>query len=90
MSDRQILLSEDVYIELLAVADNLGITPEVWIANQINHVTTTTKNKDDQWQQLQKAFGTWENDSELDQIFTEIDQRRHDYRGRELDSESFD
>ncbi|BAZ89909.1 hypothetical protein NIES932_13930 [Raphidiopsis curvata NIES-932] len=35
---------------------------------------------------LNKLFGTWKNQPELTQIFAEIDQERHTYQGRIIDS----
>ncbi len=89
MSNHQISLTKEIYQELLAAADSDGVTPEDWIAAQLTKTSQSIK-KEEQWQQLQKAFGTWQNNSELDQIFTDINRQRHDYRGRELDSEYFE
>jgi hypothetical protein len=35
-------------------------------------------------QRLQAIFGSWQNQPDLDEIFTEIDEERHQYRGREI------
>ena len=35
---------------------------------------------------LNQLFGAWKNQPELTEIFTEIDQQRHTYQGRTLDS----
>lgn len=88
MSDRTIFLPEEIYQNLVAAANSDGVTPEDWIAAQLPKIPRFN-NHDKQWQQLQKAFGTWRNDPELDQVFSDIDKQRHDYRGRELDPDSF-
>ncbi|MEM9272602.1 MAG: hypothetical protein AAGA80_06505 [Cyanobacteria bacterium P01_F01_bin.143] len=76
MSERQISLNEKLYKDLLAAAESSGVTPEEWIAAQLPKTSQVIK-KEVQWQQLQKAFGTWRDNDELDQIFTEIDRQRH-------------
>lgn len=35
---------------------------------------------------LNQLFGAWKNQPELTEIFTEIDQQRHDYQGRNINS----
>ncbi|MBD2488416.1 type II toxin-antitoxin system ParD family antitoxin [Aulosira sp. FACHB-615] len=35
---------------------------------------------------LNKLFGAWKNQPDLTEIFAEIDQQRHAYQGRSLDS----
>ena len=89
MSNRQISLNEQLYQDLIAAAKSSGVSPEDWIAAQLPKASQSIK-KEEQWQELQKTFGTWRDNDELDQIFNEIDQQRHNYRGREIDSESFD
>ena len=46
--------------------------------------------KTDRWQQLQQVAGAWQDDSEIDGIFTEIDRERHAYRGRDIDFSAFE
>ena len=45
--------------------------------------------KTDRWQQLQQVAGAWQDDSEIDEIFAEIDRERHAYRGRDIDFSLF-
>ena len=47
-------------------------------------------NKIDRWQQLQQVAGAWQDDSEIDGIFAEIDRERHAYRGRDIDFSAFE
>lgn len=35
---------------------------------------------------LNKLFGVWKNQPDLTEIFAEIDQERHNYQGRSIDS----
>lgn len=35
---------------------------------------------------LNKLFGVWENQPDLTEVFAEIDQQRHAYQGRNIDS----
>ena len=44
----------------------------------------------DRWQQLQQVAGAWQDESEIDGIFTEIDRERHAYRGRDIDFSAFE
>jgi hypothetical protein len=39
------------------------------------------------WDKLKELIGVWQNDSELDEIFAEIDHQRHSDLGRDI---SFD
>lgn len=47
-------------------------------------------NKTDRWQQLQQVAGAWQDDSEIDEIFAEIERERHAYRGRDIDFSAFE
>ena len=47
-------------------------------------------NQRDRWQQLQQVAGAWQDDSEIDGIFAEIDRERHAYRGRDIDFSAFE
>ena len=47
-------------------------------------------NKIDRWQQLQQVAGAWQDNSEIDGIFAEIDRERHAYRGRDIDFSAFE
>ena len=47
-------------------------------------------NAKDRWQQLQQVAGAWQDDSEIDEIFAEIDRERHAYRGRDIDFSAFE
>ncbi|PSB09812.1 hypothetical protein C7B62_11715 [Pleurocapsa sp. CCALA 161] len=44
----------------------------------------------DQWQRLQQVAGAWQDDSEIDEVFAEIDRERHAYRGRDIDFSVFE
>jgi hypothetical protein len=48
-------------------------------------------NKESQWQKPQKVIGSWKNDSEIDDIFhdLDLDLKRHQDRGRDIDFEDF-
>lgn len=35
---------------------------------------------------INQVLGAWQNNSEIDTIFSEIDRSRHDYEGRPIDS----
>ncbi|MEH2444285.1 MAG: hypothetical protein V7K18_00420 [Nostoc sp.] len=35
---------------------------------------------------LNKLFGVWKNQPDLTEIFVEVDQQRHTYQGRSIDS----
>lgn len=67
MGKYQISLNEQLYQDLLAAAESSGVTPEEWIAARLPKFPLS-KDRKEQWQQLQKAFGTWDDDEALDQI----------------------
>jgi hypothetical protein len=45
--------------------------------------------KKERLERLNRIFGAWKNQSDLDQIFTEIDEERHANYGRKIDSFDF-
>ena len=71
-------------IELL---DDIDLTEGTEVIVEISD--NSISSKDNQWQKLQKVIGSWENDSEIDTIFNDIDKERHKYHGRNIDFEDF-
>jgi hypothetical protein len=69
-------------LENISIAEGTEVTIEI-IESSLIH-------RDSQWQQLQKVIGTWKDNSEIDTIFNEIDEERHEYHGREIDFEDFE
>ena len=43
--------------------------------------------KESQWQELEKVIGIWKNDSEITDIFTDLDKQRHLDYGQEVNLE---
>ncbi|MEI2579979.1 hypothetical protein [Scytonema sp. PRP1] len=77
-------------IELLEqinnIPDGTEIIVELEIApTQINE-TKQPLTDEERLARLNKLFGTWKNQPDLMEIFTEIDEQRHVYRGRVIDS----
>lgn len=71
-------------IELL---DNISLAEGTEVVIEIT--ASSIVDKDRQWQKLQKVIGSWENDSEIDTIFHDLEKERHQYRGRDIKFEDF-
>jgi hypothetical protein len=63
--------------EAITIPDGTEVTVEVSDRSLLNKI--------EQWQRLQQVAGAWQDDSEIDEIFTEIDRDRHANRGRDID-----
>lgn len=50
----------------------------------------TFSDKIEQWQQLQQVIGSFKDDPEIEETFTEIDRERHAYHGRDIDFSAFE
>ncbi|MGF1542704.1 MAG: hypothetical protein ACFCU5_20070 [Pleurocapsa sp.] len=68
-------------LENIAIAEGTEVTIEITEFSPIN--------QDHQWEQLQKVIGAWQNDLEIDKIFNDIDEERHQYLGRDISFEDF-
>ena len=68
--------------EAITIPDGTEVTVEI--------SDRSLSNAKDQWQQLQQVAGAWQDDSEIDEIFAEIDRERHAYRGRDIDFSAFE
>ncbi|MEB3217383.1 MAG: hypothetical protein VKN72_14285 [Nostocales cyanobacterium 94392] len=61
------------------------IVDVVILPNKISE-TTQTLNEEERLSRLNQLFGVWQDQPELVEIFSEIDEQRHAYRGRAIDS----
>lgn len=61
-------------LEPISIED--GVEIEVDIPDNITTVPD--------WDKLKELIGIWQNDSELDEIFAEIDHQRHSDLGRDV------
>ena len=68
--------------EAITIPDGTEVTVEI--------SDRSLSNAKDRWQQLQQVAGAWQDDSEIDEIFAEIDRERHAYRGRDIDFSAFE
>jgi hypothetical protein len=68
-------------IEMLDLPDGEQVTVEVFRVHPLSHLTPEERQIC-----IDSALGGWKDDSNLDNIFAEIDQERHAYRGRQLNS----
>ncbi|GAP99697.1 hypothetical protein NIES2104_62630 [Leptolyngbya sp. NIES-2104] len=72
-------------IELLEQVENLPsgseITIEIVGSHPLSHLTPEERQT-----LINEKLGGWKDDPNLDQIFADIDQERHLYRGRQTDS----
>jgi antitoxin ParD1/3/4 len=78
------------YIEILEQLDYIPDGTEIIVDLEFidGQITEPRKLLTDQERlaKLNELFGTWQNQPELIEIFAEIDQERHAYRGRNIDS----
>ena len=65
-------------LEEINIPDGTEIYLEVEVEQPLSEQERLTK--------LNQIFGVWKNQTELDEIFTEIDTERHAYRGRAVES----
>ena len=68
--------------EAIAIPDGTEVTVEI--------SDRSLSNAKDRWQQLQQVAGAWQDDSEINEVFAEIDRERHAYRGRDIDFSAFE
>jgi antitoxin ParD1/3/4 len=56
-----------------------------FIDNQVTELKLNLT-EEERLAKLNKLFGAWKNQDDLTEIFAEIDQQRHAYRGRNIES----
>ncbi|AUS99606.1 hypothetical protein CLI64_03940 [Nostoc sp. CENA543] len=77
--------SIEILEEINNIPDGTEIILEVgFIKGQIKG-TESQLTDEERLARLNQLFGAWENQSELTEIFAEIEQQRHIYRGRDID-----
>jgi hypothetical protein len=69
-------------LENISIAEGTEVTIEITESSLID--------RDTQWKQLKKVIGAWQNDLEIDKIFNDIDEERHQYLGRDISFEYFE
>jgi hypothetical protein len=75
-------------IELLEQINDIPDDTEIFVELQVPSASATGKalTNDEKLAKLNQLFGAWKDDTELIEIFTEIDKDRHAYKGREINS----
>jgi hypothetical protein len=77
-------------IELLEqindIPDGVEIIVDVVISPNQIVATAQTLSDEDKLSKLNQLFGAWQNQPELVENFTKIDEQRHVYRGRNIDA----
>jgi hypothetical protein len=78
-------------IELLEQINEIPDGTEIIIDLKISSDDENTKHKrsltdEERLAKLNQLFGRWKDQSELLEIYEEIDRERHSYHGREIDS----
>jgi len=72
-------------IELLDPVENIPSGSEVMVEiaplHPLAHLTVEERQK-----RINESLGAWKDQPNLDAIFVQIDQERHAYRGRQIDS----
>jgi hypothetical protein len=72
-------------IELLEQIDRIPDGTEITIELEISPTQICLTNEE-RLAKLNKLFGSWKNQPDLIAVFTEIDEQRHAYRGRDVGS----
>ena len=67
-------------VETLDIPDGEQVTIEVSSVHPLSQLMPAERQK-----QIDSALGGWKDDSNLDEIFAEIGQKRHANRGRKID-----
>ncbi|GJD19138.1 hypothetical protein RIVM261_040940 [Rivularia sp. IAM M-261] len=74
-------------IELLEQINDIPDNTEILVELHVPSATTQEAlTSDEKLAKLNQLFGVWKDDTELIEIFTEIDKDRHAYKGREINS----
>jgi hypothetical protein len=77
-------------IELLEQINNIPDGTEIIVELEIAPTQINEKKQpltdEERLARLNKLFGAWKDQPDLMEIFTEIDEQRHAYRGRVIDS----
>ncbi|MCF4967552.1 hypothetical protein [Nostoc sp. CMAA1605] len=77
-------------IELLEQLNNIPDGTEIIIDLELIEQQITERKlpltEEERLAKLRKLFGAWKNQPDLTEIFAEIDQQRHTYQGRTIDS----
>ncbi|MCC5665189.1 hypothetical protein LC653_15000 [Nostoc sp. CHAB 5784] len=78
-------------IEILEQLNNIPDGTEIIIDLEFiekQHISEPKLNltQEERLAKLNKLFGVWKNQPDLTEIFGEIDQQRHTYQGRSIDS----
>jgi antitoxin ParD1/3/4 len=77
--------SIEILEEINNIPDGTEMILEVgFIKGQINATELQLTDKE-RLARLNQLFGAWKNQPELTEIFAEIEQQRHAYRGRNID-----
>ncbi|MEH2407085.1 hypothetical protein [Nostoc sp.] len=77
-------------IEILEQLNNIPDGTEIIIDLEFieNEICESKVNltEEERLAKLNKLFGVWKNQPDLTEVFVEIDQQRHTYQGRSIDS----
>lgn len=77
-------------IELLEQIDSIPDGAEIIVYLQLSSIELAEAKQlltdEERLARLNQVFGVWKDQPELMEIFAEIDQERHAYRGRAIDS----
>ncbi|NJL40643.1 MAG: hypothetical protein HC840_26675 [Leptolyngbyaceae cyanobacterium RM2_2_4] len=73
-------------LEDIDIPDGVEITVEIEIDTNKTSSSTGSISEQEKLEKLNRLFGAWSNQPNLDEIFAEIDQERHIDMGREIES----
>lgn len=73
-------------LEQIDVPDGTEVSLEVEILPDSDKSSKPPLTDEERLAKLNELFGAWKDQTDLDEIFAEIDRERHAYRGRQIDS----
>jgi len=73
-------------LENIDIPDGIEITVEIELDTTEGSSNISSSSEQERLEKLNRLFGAWSNQPDLDEIFAEIDQERHTDVGREIES----
>jgi hypothetical protein len=68
---------------IIEISENLNIPDGSEVLIEVPEAPR--KSDEERLKRLHQVFGAWKDDTELEEIFAEIDRERHSYFGRKID-----
>ncbi|MDF0552413.1 hypothetical protein [Kamptonema sp. UHCC 0994] len=68
---------------IIEISENLNIPDGSEVLIEVPEASR--KSDEERMKRLHQVFGAWKDNTELEEIFAEIDRERHNYFGRKID-----